>query len=116
MAGGHFDGRTRRPERPYMRAFQMVHTSAARQHPSAAAASGRLHWTRRLLVAGLAWLACLSPAQAEDGYALWLRYQAVEPQAATAYRGRLTQLVAPDATPVQRAARAELLRGLAGLL
>ncbi|MEN5060900.1 alpha-glucuronidase family glycosyl hydrolase [Luteimonas sp. TWI1416] len=54
------------------------------------------------------------PAQAEDGYALWLRYAE-----AGAGRGpeapRVSQLTTPDATPTQRATRDELLRGLRGL-
>lgn len=56
------------------------------------------------------------PAFAEDGYDLWLRYRPVPAQQAEAYRAAATQLVAADASPAQAAARAELQRGLAGLL
>jgi len=58
-----------------------------------------------LLAAGLA----AAPALAEDGYELWLRYRP-----ATHARA-VTELVAAAATPAQAAARAELLRGLAGM-
>ena len=93
----------------------MVHTTAARQHPSATPAGGPA-WARRLLVAGLVLLSCLSLARAEDGYDLWLRYRALDQATAASYRGQLAELVAPEATATQRAARAELLRGLGGLL
>jgi len=55
-------------------------------------------------------------ARAEDGHSLWMRYVPIEPVRAAAYRAQLSGIVAPDATPTQRAARAELERGLAGLL
>ncbi|MGY1519765.1 alpha-glucuronidase family glycosyl hydrolase [Luteimonas sp. A482] len=65
----------------------------------------------------LAVLSCLPfVAQAEDGYDLWLRYRPIESVAAGEYRARFAQLVAPASTPVQRATRDELLRGLQGLL
>ena len=56
------------------------------------------------------------PAQAEDGYALWLRYKPLPAQQAEAWRAAAAQLVVADATPTQRATREELQRGLAGLL
>jgi alpha-glucuronidase len=65
------------------------------------------------------WLALLLPAmaaQAEDGYDLWLRYQPLAPAQAAPWRAAATQLVAAADTPMQRAARAELRRGLDGLL
>ncbi|HVJ37554.1 MAG TPA: alpha-glucuronidase family glycosyl hydrolase [Stenotrophomonas sp.] len=58
----------------------------------------------------------LSPAHAEDGYDLWLRYRPLPSAQAQAYRLQLQALVAPQATPLQRSAQAELLRGLEGLL
>ncbi|WP_434212548.1 alpha-glucuronidase family glycosyl hydrolase [[Pseudomonas] boreopolis] len=62
----------------------------------------------------LAALWLLAPAlHAEDGYALWLRY--VPPGDAQA-AVQVTALAAPAATPTQQATRAELLRGLSGLL
>ncbi len=61
-----------------------------------------------------AWIA--PPLRAEDGYDLWLRYRALAPEHADAYRAAASQLVAGDATPTQAATRAELLRGLEGLL
>ncbi|ASR42288.1 alpha-glucuronidase [Xanthomonas citri pv. mangiferaeindicae] len=54
------------------------------------------------------------PAQAEDGYALWLRYA----QAGAERRPdapQVLQLAIAEATPTQRATRDELLRGLQGL-
>jgi alpha-glucuronidase len=81
-------------------------------------------WTSRLLgiVAPAACLLALlgaAPARAEDGYELWLRYRAIAaaaPDRARAYRARASSLVAADHTPTQAAIRAELLRGLGGLL
>ncbi len=55
-------------------------------------------------------------ALAEDGYDLWLRYRPMEAGQVSAYRSQVTQLVAATATPTQAAARAELMRGLEGLL
>ena len=57
-----------------------------------------------------------SSLHAEDGYDLWLRYRPVAASQAAIYKTFATQLVAPRATPTQRAARDELLRGLGGLL
>ena len=53
---------------------------------------------------------------AEDGYQLWLRYLPVQSEWLTRYRAAATELVGADASPTLRAAQAELLRGLAGLL
>lgn len=61
-------------------------------------------------------LLALSPARAEDGYDLWLRYRPLPNAQAQAYRAQLQALVAPQSTELQRSARAELLRGLEGLL
>lgn len=66
--------------------------------------------------------ACLAlpfplPARAETGYDLWLRYVPVAGAGRLqAYRRQLTSIVATGATEVERAALAELRRGLRGLL
>ncbi|WP_255516348.1 alpha-glucuronidase family glycosyl hydrolase [Luteimonas suaedae] len=73
---------------------------------------------------GVMWLAiaCLAStlympaASAEDGYELWLRYRPAGDAHVDAYRMRASRLVAAAATPTQAATRAELLRGLEGLL
>lgn len=59
---------------------------------------------------------CASAAQAEDGHELWLRYGRLAAGQADAYRVHASQLIAGQGTPTQVAARAELLRGLSGLL
>lgn len=65
----------------------------------------------------LLWMVLIAgAARAEDGYALWMRYVPMAPAQAVEARARLRELVAPEATPTQRAARDELLRGLEGLL
>ena len=64
----------------------------------------------------MAVMAWLPAAHAEDGYDLWLRYQPVESARVTAYQSHISQLVAADVTPTQNATRAELLRGLRGML
>ncbi|MGF0666486.1 alpha-glucuronidase family glycosyl hydrolase [Stenotrophomonas maltophilia] len=68
------------------------------------------------LCAVLALLACAGGARAEDGYRLWMRYQPVATTVAAVYRRQLAEVVAPDGTPMQRATRDELARGLSGLL
>lgn len=72
------------------------------------------------LLAAVAWLLatllCAPAAMAEDGYELWLRYRPLPEQAARTYRAGASELVATAATPTQAATRAELLRGLGGLL
>ncbi|HEY8458530.1 MAG TPA: alpha-glucuronidase family glycosyl hydrolase [Actinopolymorphaceae bacterium] len=54
----------------------------------------------------------------EDGYALWLRYPKVgRPDLLSAYRRAITHVVTPpSASPVERSAASELVRGLSGLL
>ncbi|MCL6712564.1 hypothetical protein M8R20_36875 [Pseudomonas sp. R2.Fl] len=65
----------------------------------------------------LLWMVLIAgAARAEDGYALWMRYVPMAPAQAVEARAHLRELVAPEATPTQRAARDELLRGLEGLL
>lgn len=68
------------------------------------------------LCAVLVLLACAGGARAEDGYALWMRYQPVAATVAADYRRQLAEVVAPDRTPMQRATRDELARSLSGLL
>ena len=53
---------------------------------------------------------------AEDGYRLWLRYVPLQGQWLARYRAAATELVGTDTSPTLRAARAELLRGLSGML
>ena len=54
---------------------------------------------------------------AEDGYRLWLRYVPVQREWLSRYRASATELApSPAPSPTLRAARAELLRGLTGLL
>jgi alpha-glucuronidase len=55
------------------------------------------------------------PAAAEDGYELWLRYQALPAAQAGMARAQLAQLVIDAGTPMRAAARDELLRGIEGL-
>ncbi|HEX6260146.1 MAG TPA: alpha-glucuronidase family glycosyl hydrolase [Woeseiaceae bacterium] len=56
------------------------------------------------------------PAAAEDGYELWLRYRQVEAPWLENYRRAITHLVGEGSSPSLDAARAELERGLGGLL
>ena len=64
----------------------------------------------------LATIVAMRPAWAEDGYDLWLRYRPLPTQQATAVRAHASQLVAPSATPTQKATRDELQHALTGLL
>jgi len=87
--------------------------AAARVIPFAMAAAS-------LLLAGPA-RADTAPATptalpAEDGYNLWLRYVPVEHAWLSRYRTSATELVGQEPSPTLRAARAELVRGLTGLL
>ena len=56
------------------------------------------------------------PALAEDGYDLWLRYRAVEQPLRQRYAASASTLVIQGSSPTLDAARAELQRGLEGLL
>jgi alpha-glucuronidase len=56
------------------------------------------------------------PVRAEDGYDLWLRYRPLEASAQTRYRPLATGIVSEGASPSLNAAKAELTRGLSGLL
>ena len=70
----------------------------------------------RLSLLLLASLAGASPAVAEDGYELWLRYRAVEDGVLHRYRATATALSGNADTPTLRVAQSELIRGLNGLL
>ncbi|MDG2524284.1 alpha-glucuronidase family glycosyl hydrolase [Stenotrophomonas sp. HITSZ_GD] len=73
------------------------------------------HWLARLLALVLA-VSAMGHAHAEDGYDLWLRYGPLPAAQAEGIRAQWEVVVAPRDTEVQRSAREELLRGLAGLL
>jgi alpha-glucuronidase len=68
------------------------------------------------LFAALFLLLLVVPAHAEDGYDLWLRYRPMEASALTQYRPLATVIVSEKASPSLDAAKAELTRGLSGLL
>jgi alpha-glucuronidase len=73
--------------------------------------SGR--WWALVLAAFLA----VSPAHAEDGYELWLRYVPVsDPGLLKQYRSVATAILVPGDSSTARATRDELARGLRGLL
>lgn len=56
-------------------------------------------------------------AQGEDGYRLWLRYDAIaDKEIARNYRSAFSQLIFPEGTPTLIAAKRELQQGLKGLL
>lgn len=58
-----------------------------------------------------------TPASAEDGYEMWLRYQPVaEQKLRKAYQQQLSAIVVEAESPSLQAATAELQRGLSGLL
>src|SRR5262245_55744138 len=61
-------------------------------------------------------VASATPAQAEDGYELWLRYHPIEAQARAPYAAAATSIVIPNDSPTAAAAIAELDRGLCGML
>lgn len=56
------------------------------------------------------------PAFAEDGHELWLRYQPLVGDQAKRFRTHASQLVTGDVSPAIAAARAELKKGVGGLL
>ena len=78
--------------------------------------------SRLVRALSFALLACalyagMSPrASAEDGYELWLRYHSVGQEWIGRYRGAAVQVVPGTPSDTLRIARAELLRGLSGLL
>ncbi len=72
---------------------------------------------RRMMLALLALFVFAAPARAEDGYDLWLRYNAVDSGAQRAYRSAVSELVTEGATSqTLQVAQSELTRGLSGLL
>ncbi|HVS76638.1 MAG TPA: alpha-glucuronidase family glycosyl hydrolase [Steroidobacteraceae bacterium] len=72
----------------------------------------------RIAGAGTATSGGLTPPPPEDGYRLWLRYVPVKGEWLSRYRAAATELVGADSasSPTLHAARAELLRGLTGML
>jgi len=71
----------------------------------------------RLISVCLLLLMSATAARAEDGHELWLRYQPVEEQWQTVYRGSATTIVPGESrSPTLDAAQAELVRGLGGML
>lgn len=66
---------------------------------------------------GLILLAVIGRAAAEDGYDLWLRYLKVDdPVVLSAYRKKITSIVAQGKSEIAQAIQQELRRGLEGLL
>ena len=61
------------------------------------------------------WVACATPARAEDGYDLWLRYRPLPAAQADAVASRATTVVRDEDDETIRLAAAELERGLSGL-
>jgi alpha-glucuronidase len=57
-----------------------------------------------------------TPALAEDGHDLWLRYRLMEPSAQVRYTPHAMAIVAAPSSPTMRAAVTELETGLRGLL
>jgi len=71
---------------------------------------------RSILLAGAVLAACAAtPASAEDGYDLWLRYRPMEPAVAAQYAPHARAVVGGD-SPTLRAAENEIERGFGGLL
>ena len=70
-------------------------------------------WVAVALAMALGWA---GPVHAEDGYDLWLRYRPLPAAQTQPWQAAAPVVEAPQATPTQRAAREELLRGLRGLL
>src|SRR5512145_2667459 len=72
---------------------------------------------RRRILTLLALLAVATGVRAEDGYDLWLRYQPLaDERALEDGRARFRDIVVQGTSPTLEAARAELRRGLGGLL
>lgn len=75
---------------------------------------------RLLAFAAVVLLSMTSAAQAEDGYDLWLRYKPVEATARAPYAAHAAAIAPPSSlgpdTPTLKVARAELERGLTGLV
>jgi alpha-glucuronidase len=69
-----------------------------------------------LVLSLLTLMLSVSSARAEDGYRLWLRYEALSGQSATAYRATLKSFNVAGNSATSAAIRAELETGLSGLL
>ena len=69
----------------------------------------------KITTAALVLLAA-TPARADDGYRLWLRYDPVEEPIRQQYAMHATELVVDARGPMTKAAASELKRGLSGLL
>ncbi len=69
-----------------------------------------------LLVPIIFLLVLNTPAGAEDGYRLWLRYDPLPAQMRGSYQPRVTAIVAPGKSATMEAIRAELTSGCTGLL
>ena len=61
-------------------------------------------------------IAASASARADDGYRLWLRYDAVGAEHLATYRAKASQVILERESPTLLAARDELVRGLSGLL
>src|SRR5579885_1365865 len=100
------------------RAFPV--SGAARREraaPRSATARARAALIALTALTALAGLIAAPSAQAEDGYDLWLRYVPVEGARRVEYRAAARQLVlSAEPSATLRAARAEIDRGLAGML
>jgi len=73
----------------------------------------------RLLIIGMAFVVCLltpGPANAEDGYRLWLRYDPLRASDIAGYKIRVTALVIQGNSATLAAIRRELSDGCSGLL
>ncbi|HEX8063436.1 MAG TPA: alpha-glucuronidase family glycosyl hydrolase, partial [Allosphingosinicella sp.] len=57
-----------------------------------------------------------SPARAEDGYDLWLRYRPLPPALQRQYAPYLGRVAVPGSSPTLHAAELELRRGISGLV
>ena len=65
----------------------------------------------------LSLLACAALVRAETGYDAWLRYAPLEGAALAQYRQTVPAVVAVlDPSPVAMSARAEIVRGVRGML
>ncbi len=77
---------------------------------------GRATGWMAIALAAFLMLCLTARAAAEDGYELWLRYQPLPAERASAVSAHTAHLLVDAGTPTRAAARAELRRGLEGLL
>src|SRR6059058_1731847 len=75
-------------------------------------------WTQASIAAlfALSLSMIAAPANADDGYRLWLRYDSLPSQLRQRYAASATEIVMPSEGPVAASAASELRRGLSGLL